>query len=142
METNGRLPEDDQALVDLAAARDSQGFLRTLPWPVWLYAGNGAALGAAALLPLLASPVGSGLLTVLVVGLCVFNYSAGFRMGAPFAVPRNRVFRACTALSGVLLTAAVTAGFAGLTGLVWVCAAGTVLSYAVGSVSHFRETRR
>lgn len=142
METTGPLPDGSRARAGLAAVSRSQDALRSLPWPWWLYTVNGAGLGAAALLPLLGSPEGSALLAVFIMGLCAFNYWAGSRMGAPFTLPRSRAFLACVALSAVLLASSILAAGSGLTGLVWCCAAGTVLSYAVGSVLHYRDTRR
>lgn len=142
METNGPLPDGNRASADLSAARNAQDAIRSLAWPWWLYAANGVLLGAAAILPLLDSPTGSGLLAVLVMGLCFFNYWAGSRMGAPFAVPRIRAFLAAVVLSGAFLTASIVAAEMGLTRMVLFCAAGTVASYAVGSIVHYRVTRR
>jgi len=142
METNGPAPGRRRASAHLSAARNAQDTIRSLPWPWWLYTANGAVLGAAALLPLLGSPTGSGLLVVLVLVLCVFNYWAGSRMGAPLAVPRSRTFLAAVTLSALFLTTSIVSAGAGLTTLVLICAAGTVVSYAAGSVLHYRGTRR
>ncbi len=114
--------------------------IRSLPWPWWLYTGNGILLGAAALLPLLDSPVGSALFTALMLALCVFNYWAGSRMEAPYAVPRSRVFLACIALSAAFLASSILA--TDTPWLVCICAAGTAGSYALASVLHYRGTRR
>ena len=95
-----------------------------------------------ALLPLLGSPTGSGLLIVLMLGLCLFNYWAGSRMGAPYAVPRNRAFLVAVVLSALFLTGSIAAAGVGQTWLVWACAGGTVVSYAVGSLVHYRGTRK
>ncbi|MGW9404286.1 hypothetical protein ACWGQ2_09995 [Arthrobacter sp. NPDC055585] len=142
METTGPRPDGRRAAADLNAARNAQEAILGLPWPWWLYTANGSLLGAAALLPLLGSPAASGLLVLLVLIICVFNYWAGLRMGAPFAVPRSLGFLVCVAMSAAFLTAAIVAGGSGATWLVWICAAGTVVSYAVGSVLHYRGTRR
>ncbi|MER2133706.1 MAG: hypothetical protein ABS910_03400 [Arthrobacter sp.] len=141
METNGPYPDANRASADLSAVRRGQDAIRSLPWPWWLYTGNGTLLGIMALLPLLGSPTGAGLLVVLVLGLVLFNYWAGSRMGAPYAVPRNRVFLAAVALSALFLTGSIAAAGVGQTGLVWLCAGGTVLSYALGSLVHYRGTR-
>ena len=142
METTGPAPDRNQAAAELAAARHAEDTIRSLPWPWWLYTGNGILLGAAALAPLLGSPLGSGLLIVLMLALCVFNYWAGSRMGAPYALPRNRAFLAAVSVSGLWLTGSIATAGVGQTGLVWICAGGTVVSYAVGSLIHYRGTRQ
>lgn len=141
METNAPIPNRSQASAALAAAQSAQGSIRSQPWPWWLYVSNGLFLGVSALLPLLGRP-GSGLLAVLVVAACAFNYWAGSRMGLPFAVPHCWVFIVAVVLSTLFVVASLAASWAGMWGLVWVCAAGTVLSFGTGSVFHYRATRR
>lgn len=141
METNAPIPDRSQASAALAAAQSAQDSIRSQPWPWWLYVTNGLFLGVSALVPLLGRP-GSGLLVVLVIAACAFNYWAGSRMGLPFAVPRSRIFIGALIFSTLFLVASLAASWAGTWWLVWVSAAGTVLSFGTGSVFHYRATHR
>lgn len=141
METNAPVPDRSEASAALAAAQSAQDSIRSQPWPWWLYVANVVFLGVSSLLPLLGRP-GSGLLVVLVIAACAFNYWAGFRMGLPFTVPRSRIFIVAVMFSTLFLVASLAASWTGMWWLVWVCAAGTVLSFGAGSVFHYRATQR
>lgn len=141
METNAPIPDRCQASAALAAAQSAQDSIRSQPWPWWLYVTNGLFLSVSALVPLPGRP-GSGLLVVLVIAACAFNYWAGSRRGLPFTVPRSRIFIVATMFSTLLLVASLAASWTGMWWLVWVCAAGTVLSFGTGSVFHHRATQR
>lgn len=138
MATIDPIPSRHQAAADLDAVAKAQRAVRDRPWPMWLYPVNVLLLGAIALLG------STSFVALVVLGLLVgvVNYGAGYLMGTPFAVPTSRGFLAATTAAMLFLVAAMIAGFAGLSWLVVLCAAATAISYAVGSILHYRSTRR
>ncbi|WP_434739488.1 hypothetical protein [Micromonospora sp. SH-82] len=140
MESIEPTPNRHQAAADLDAVAAAQHAVRNRPWPRWIYPANALLLGAMALTPLLES---ARLGAWITLGIAVFalNYWAGHQIGTPFAIPTSRGFLAAVALSAVFLATAMIAGDADATWLVVACAAGTSISYTIGSVLHHRSTR-
>lgn len=136
-------PNHDTAMADLDAVADAQRLVRDRRWPAWLYPANALLLGAIALTPMLPEPTMLGGWIVLLLGVFLLNYWAGHLIGTPFAVPTSRGFRAALAAAVLFLVAAMTIGhLGGPPSLALACAAGTMISYGIGSVVHYRSTRR
>ena len=117
-----------------------QRAVRDTPWPVWLYPVNAVLLAASALTALLDSP--ASLLGVAAVIIAV-NVITGYRMGTPWALPTNRGFLACVALSALCVALAQAVGNpSGPAGPVVLLAAAAASIYSIGSILHDRSTRR
>jgi hypothetical protein len=142
METNSPAPDAGAAARALAEIDSAQRAVRDTPWPIWLYPANALLLGAMALTPLLPHySSGAWLLTGLAIA--GVNLLAGLRIGTPWAAPTSRGFLTAVAASVTFLVAALIV--AALTENVWpviALAAGTTVSYLIGSVVHYRSTRR
>ncbi len=107
---------------------------------MWLYPVNAVLLAASALTALLDSP--ASLLGVLAVIIAV-NVITGYRMGTPWALPTNRGFLACVALSALCVALAQAVGNpSGPAGPVVLLAAAAASIYSIGSILHYRSTRR
>jgi hypothetical protein len=142
MESINSVPDAAAAAKALADIETAQRAVRDTPWPVWLYSVNAVLFAAMALTTLLDEYSSAALLAVALAVVAV-NVLAGLRMGTPWAVPTSRGFLTAGAVSGGLLVAAVVASR--LTDRAWpvvLLAVGTTVSYLIGSVFHYRSTRR
>ena len=143
VETIDRTPEPAEAAANLAAVADARRAVRDRPWPIWLYPANALALGTMASTPLLPELAALAAWVASGVAIFVLNFWAGHRMGTPFAIPTSREFGVAVATSTLFLVAALVFGYVeGADRLVVGCAVGTALSYAIGSLLHYRSTRR
>ncbi|HEV7949012.1 MAG TPA: hypothetical protein VGP24_04510 [Glaciihabitans sp.] len=143
METIPPAPGRSEAAADLDAVVDAQHAVRNRPWPKWIYPANTVLLGAMALSPLVEDPERLGVWIVVMIAVFTLNYWAGQVIGTPFALPTSRIFLAAVATSGLFLVAALAIG--SMASAPWVvvgCAAGSMVSYGIGSVVHYRSTRR
>lgn len=141
METKERPPGPTEAAADLFAVAAARRAVRDRPWPIWLYAANTLLLGAMATTPLLPDRAALAAWMVSGIGVFALNFWAGHRIGTPFAIPTSRGFGAAVAVSALFLAAALVVGDAnGAQWVVLACAAGTALSYAAGSLIHYRST--
>lgn len=134
-------PREAAAQLDDAAA--AARAIRDTPWPAWLYPTNALLLGGLALDSLVRPSILAALLViVLAVGFVAINFWAGRRIGAPFAIPTSAGFRILAAIAAVLVLASLfTRELEGPWPTV-ACAVGAVASYGIGSVLHWRSTRR
>jgi hypothetical protein len=142
MESISPAPDAAAAAKALAEIESAQRAVRDTPWPVWLYPVNAVLLGAMALTTLLDEHSTKALLAIALAVVAV-NVLAGLRIGTPWALPTSRGFLTAVAVSAGLLGAALVTS--GLTDRAWpvvLLAAGTTVSYLVGSVLHHRSTRR
>ncbi|AJW38925.1 hypothetical protein NY08_895 [Rhodococcus sp. B7740] len=117
-----------------------QRAVRDTPWPVWLYPVNAALLAMFALTALLDSRL--AFLGVAAVIIAV-NVVTGYRMGTPWALPTDRGFLTCVALSGLSVALAQAVGDP--SGPAWpvvLLAAAAASIYSIGSILHYRSTRR
>lgn len=143
METNHSNPDPREAAAALDAVADAQRVVRDQPWPLWLYPANALLLGALVLAGLAHDSRLSSIATlVCAVTLALLNYWAGRLIGTPFAIPTSRGFLALVILAGVFMLASVFARGTGATWFIVFCAAGAVVSYGLGSVLHYRSTRK
>lgn len=143
METNGESSDRISAVDGLDAIAAARRAVRDQPWPTWLYPTNALLLGAITLTSLLdSSMMASLLILVLGVGVALINYQAGRLMGTPYAVPTSKVFLGFVILAGAsTATAVVLRETLSEQGII-ACASGAVISYGLGSVVHYRSTRR
>ncbi|MDV6261854.1 hypothetical protein [Rhodococcoides yunnanense] len=142
MENIGR-PTSSEASAALDDIDRVQRAVRDTPWPVWLYPVNAVLLGSMALTPLLAD-VGRiiALLTLAAVTLAV-NMITGYRMGTPWALPTSRGFLAAVAVSVAFIVVALA--FAQPSLPAWaliLLAIAAATTYSIGSLVHYRSTRR
>ncbi len=143
METIEAQPDPRDAASGLDAVADAQRAVRSRPWPLWLYPSNALLLGALALAGIIDSSMIAALVVVALGGtFSALNYWAGRRMGTPFAIPASRAFRSLVAVSAVFVILSLFTREAGLEWATVPCAAGATLSYGLGSVVHYRSTRR
>lgn len=142
MATIDSSPDPREASAELDAVADVRRAVRDRPWPLWLYPTNALLLGGLALSGLLdSSMLAAFVVLTLAVALAGLNYWAGRLIGTPFAVPTSLGFRILVAAAGVFVIVSVLARTADLDWAV-ACAAGAAFSYGLGSVLHFRSTRR
>jgi len=142
MESIGQVPNPAEARDALASIDDVQRAVRDTPWPAWLYLINAVLLGAMALTSLLHEHRSGALLAVglTVVGV---NVTAGYRIGAPWALPTSRGFLAAVAASVYCVVAALAvADLIEPTWPVVVLALAATAIYLTGGVVHRRSTGR
>ncbi|WP_345420824.1 hypothetical protein [Pseudonocardia xishanensis] len=136
-------PDPREASTRLKAVADARRAVRDRPWPVWLYPLNALLLGGLALAGLLGSAMLATVVAlVLGVALAALNYRAGRLIGTPFAIPSSTGFRALVAASGAFVIVSLFTRAAGLEWVIMVCAVGAVICYGLGSILHYRSTRR
>ena len=139
MESIGE-PTPGEARAALDDIDRVQRAVRDTPWPVWLYPVNGVLLAMFALTALLDSWL--AFLGVAAVIIAV-NVVTGYRMGTPWALPTDRGFLVCVALSGFCVALAQVVGDPSGPALpVVLLAAAATTTYSIGSILHYRSTRR
>ncbi|KAA0926315.1 MULTISPECIES: hypothetical protein [Rhodococcus] len=139
MESIGR-PTPAEARTALDDIDRVQRAVRDTPWPVWLYPVNAVLLAVFALTALVDSR--AAFLGVAAVIIAV-NVITGYRMGTPWALPTNRGFLTCVALSALCVALAQAVGNPG--GPAWpvlLLAIAAASIYSIGSILHYRSTRR
>ncbi|WP_432520990.1 hypothetical protein [Kineococcus sp. SYSU DK006] len=140
MASTGGRPDPDEARAALAGIQQVQRAVRDTPWPTWLYPTNALLLGAMTLTFLLEQHRTAAFLAVALVVAAV-NLVAGYRMGAPWALPTSRLFLAAVAAAGACVVAALV--LADLTRSSWpvlVLAVAATALYSAGAVAHRRST--
>ncbi|MCZ4560181.1 hypothetical protein O4160_04955 [Rhodococcus sp. IEGM 1401] len=139
MESIGR-PTPAEARTALDDIDRVQRAVRDTPWPIWLYPVNAVLLAVFALTALLdsqAAPLGVAAVIIAV------NVITGYRMGTPWALPTNRGFLTCVALSALCVALAQAVGNPGGPARpVLLLAIASASIYSIGSILHYRSTRR
>lgn len=139
MESIGR-PTPAEARTALDDIDRVQRAVRDTPWPVWLYPINAALLALFALTALLDSRAAFLGIAAVIVAV---NVITGYRMGTPWALPTNRGFLTCVALSALCVALAQAVG--NPSGPAWpvvLLAAAAAAIFSTGSILHYRSTRR
>ncbi|MDI6628641.1 MAG: hypothetical protein QME72_13075 [Rhodococcus sp. (in: high G+C Gram-positive bacteria)] len=139
MESIGR-PTPAEARTALDDIDRVQRAVRDTPWPIWLYPVNAVLLAVFALTALVDSRAAFLGVAALIVAV---NVITGYRMGTPWALPTNRGFLTCVALSALCVALAQAVGNPG--GPAWpvlLFAIAAASIYSIGSIVHYRSTRR
>ncbi|XBH22679.1 hypothetical protein V5R04_05515 [Jonesiaceae bacterium BS-20] len=82
------------------------------------------------------------IVVVLGVSIARINYQAGRQMGTPYAVPTSKVFLEFVILAAISTVTAVVLRDSLSEPAIIACAVGTILSYGIGSIVHYRSTHK